>query len=232
MKPQAKVVPFAQYVNDELYVISQELSCFSLEEYGDVIMSSADRFFDRLSIGEEEIEYYYPYYFWWMVFCSRGKIVNNRTIYQMFLQKNLWKYKKRPHLKEALLKWQYVIPSFYYIKEIGSERVFCLYDIFDQRQILKVVIIPQDTFKQPAKGDVLAGLVLPMVGGGYFSVVDLMIIPDKIRSPLISKLIRFYESDITVSTNEFFSKNYPIMLRKTIKHLIDNKIKNTVKVYR
>lgn len=232
MKPQSKIVPFAEHVNDELYAISQDLFLFSLEEYEDVIISNGDRFFDRLPISEEEVDYYYPYYFWWMVFCSRGKIPNNKTIYQMFLQKNLWKYKKKPHIKEALLKWQYVIPSFYYIHEIANERVFCLYDIFDQRQILKVVIVPQDTFKQPAKGDVLAGLVLPMVGGGYFSVVDLLIIPDKIRASLISKLIRFYESDITVSTNEFFSKDYPVMLRKTIKHLIDNKIKNTIKVYR
>jgi hypothetical protein len=117
-----------------------------------------------------------------------------------------------------------VIPSYFYIEEMASKRVYCLYDIFDYRE-LKVVIVPQETFKQPVSNDVLAGLVLPLADGGYFSVVDLFIIPDKIRAPLISKLISFYQSDITISTGEFFTRHYPEMLKMTIEHIIENKVK-------
>ncbi len=224
MKVQSKKVTlFSQNVNDELFVISQDIAYFSLEEYGDVIMPNVERFFDQFPFSEEEREYYYPYYFWWMVFCSRGTYPNDRTIYQMFLQKNRWKFKKRPHLESTLLKWQYVIPSFFCIEEMASERVFCLFDIFDYRNF-KAVVIPQDMIKQPTCNDVLAGVILPLADGGYFSVVDLFIIPDKIRAPLISKLISFYRGDITITTGEFFSRHYPEMLKMTIDHLIENKI--------
>jgi hypothetical protein len=215
------VVPFYQKTNDELWEITKDLLTFSMERYEDVINFSLVQFFDQFSITEEEKEYLYPYYFWWLVFCSRETIPNNQTIYQMFLRYNRSKFKKKPHLKKALFGWQYVIPSFFYIEERASKRVFGLYDIFDYRE-LKVVVVPQETFKQPDSKDVLAGLALPLADGGYFAVIDFLVIPDKIRAPLISKLIQFYQSDITVSTGEFFSKHYPEMLKMTIEHLIEN----------
>lgn len=59
-------------------------------------------------------------------------------------------------------------------------------------------------------------MVLPLADGGYFSVIDPFIIPDKIRAPKISRLISFYQSDLTISTGEFFSKHYPKMLKMTM----------------
>jgi hypothetical protein len=219
-----KVASFSQKINDELYGISYDLLHFSLETYENVLIERTEQFFDQFPISEQEKEVFYPYYFWWMVFCSRDTISNNKTIYQMFLKRNQWKFRKKPLLKRTLSMWQYVIPSFFYIEEMASERVFCLYDIFDYTNY-KVVVIPQDTFRQPTSNDVLSGIVLPLVDGGFFSVVDPLIIPDKIRLQLISKLIRIYQSDITITTGEFFSIHYPKMLKITIEHLIENKIK-------
>lgn len=219
-----KVVPFSQKTNDELLGVIKDLTYFSLEKYENIIIPSSEQFFDQFPITEEEREFLYPYYLWWLVFCSRGIFSNNKTIYQMYLQKNRWKFKKKPHLERTLFWWQYVIPSFFYIEEMASKRVFCLFDIFDVREY-KVVVVPQETFKQPASKDVLAGMVLPLADGGYFSVIDFLVIPDKIRAPLISKLISFYQSDLTITTGEFFSRHYPEMLKMTIEHLIENKIK-------
>lgn len=143
-------MPFSQNINDELFSISKDLAYFSLEKYGNIIIPNAEQFLDQFPISEEEREYYYPYYFWWVVFCSCGTIPNHKTIYQMFLQKNRWKFKKKPHLKRPLLMWQYVIPSYFYIEEMATKRVFRLYDIFDYREY-KVVVVPQDTFKEPTR---------------------------------------------------------------------------------
>lgn len=225
MKIQAKkVVPISQNINDELFGITKDLTYFSIEKYENVIIPNTEQFFDQFPISEQEREYFYPYYFWWLVFCSRGTISNNKTIYQMFLNENRSKFKKKPYLERTLLQWQHVIPSFFYIEEVASKRVFCLFDIFDYRE-LKVVVVPQDTFKQPDSNDLLAGIVLPLADGGYFSVIDFLIIPDEIKAPLISKLISFYQSDLTISTGEFFSRHYPKMLKMIIEYLIENKVK-------
>ncbi|WP_456278740.1 hypothetical protein [Bacillus sp. AK128] len=219
-----KVVHFSENVNDQLWGIIEDLTYFSFEKFEKTISSKLDHFFNQFPISEEEREYLYPYYFWWMVFCSSGTISNNKTIYQLFLQQNQWKFKKKPHLKSTLLKWQDAIPSFFVIEEIASKRFFCLVDICDHREY-KIVYVPQDTFNQPTSCDMLAGIILPLADGGYFSVIDPLIIPDKVKTPFISKLKSSYQSDSTMPPREFFSKNYPQILKMTIEYLIENKIK-------
>jgi hypothetical protein len=219
-----KVVLFSEKINEELLGITNDLMYFALEQYENEIMPELELFFDQFPLTEEEKGYYYPYYFWWQVFCSRSTINNNKTIYQMFLHKNRFKFKKKNQLERTLLQWQYVIPSYFYIEKMASQRVFGLFDIFDYRDY-KAVIVPQETITPPASNDVLAGMVLPLADGGYFSVIDFFIIPEKIRAPLISKLISFYQNNNTISTREFFSRHYPLMLKMTIDHLIENKMK-------
>jgi hypothetical protein len=92
LQTQSKKVPFSQKVKDELFGISKDLTYFALEKYENVIIPNTKQFFDQFPLSEEESEYFYPYYFWWLVFCSRGTISNNKTIYQMFLQKNRWEF--------------------------------------------------------------------------------------------------------------------------------------------
>jgi hypothetical protein len=222
--PSKNFVSFSKGVNEELMEVAEDILIFSFENYDKVVLPEAERFFDQFPFTEEEREYFYPYYYWWKVFCSRGFLPEHKTIYQMFLNKNRRKFRKKPLLESTLLKWQYVIPSFFYIEEMISDDLYHLFDIFDYREN-KIVVVSQEGFKQPESNDVLAGIVLPLANGGYFSLFDIFVIPDKIRAPIISKLISFYQSDITITTGEFFSRHYPDMLKMTLDHLLHHNIR-------
>lgn len=219
-----KFVPITKKIDDELYLISQDLACFSLDYFGHVIMPKTEEFFSQFNMSEEEKEFYYPYYIWWLIFCSRDCCPGNKTIYRQFLQTRRGKIRKKPLLEQTLSRWQYVNPGFFDIVYMASKRVFCLFDIFETGSF-KIAYIPQYTFAEPDSNDMLAGIVLPLANGGYFSVIDLLIIPAAVKTSLILKLIHFYRHHKTTTNRDFFSEYYPEILKITINHMLENNIK-------
>ncbi|QVY62098.1 hypothetical protein [Cytobacillus gottheilii] len=217
------VVSISEKTNDQLLEVIEDFTCFSLDQYGDILIPKTEEYLDQFPISEKEKEYYFPYYYWWAVFCSRSLAAEKKTVYELYLQDNSWKFKKKHNLERVLSSWKFVFPSFFFIEEMATERIFCLVDVFDYFKY-KPVVLTSKLYTQPSSKDAFTGLILPLAGGGYFTVVDFLIIPEHLKAPLMSKLMKFCQNHKVIPPGVVLSKYYPEMLKITIDHLIKNKV--------
>ncbi len=219
-----KIVSITQSVDAELFLISHELANYSYENYGKLITLDTGDYFDSFSMSEEEKEFYWPYYIWWLIFCSRKFLPYGKTVFQMFLQNCERHRKLKPLLEKSLSRWQHVHPGFYRIVHKVSGQVYHLADLFDSRKE-KVVCVSEEMKREPSDSDLLTGLVLPSASGVYFTVVNPLIIPGTLKDSLVTKLEKFYQEKNRPGQEDFFAEHYPEMLKITIDHLLENNLR-------
>jgi thiol-disulfide isomerase/thioredoxin len=107
--------------------------------------------------------------FWCKVFYDSNEDFWNSCIAD-FIYKNNDRLKNTPILISWLETCAKAVPKFYFIGHKYNDRVFVAIDILDEKPLNVIVYDPLAV--SPKKGEIAAGLLIPLGDGLYFPIVD------------------------------------------------------------
>lgn len=147
---------------------------------------------------------------WWAIFYSPlGK--GNITIFQSYLAKNLHRWESESGLfQQVLVSWLSINPSFYFVDNSKSGRVFVLCDIFEAQT--RIVYMYNDIYRMPKCGEIITGMLLPTGDGCYITPSGFFHIPELQSQIVFQEILPFYEKNLESPNYKFNSLLYPDLL--------------------
>ena len=202
----------------ELFEIIDDIFSFSNTYYDSFIFDLDNHFQQQESMQVEHSMIYYPHLYWWAVFCAPfGK--DGKTIFDYYLHKRLFKFKRKRAILNIVLQWRNIHPSFYVHVHSLDERVLLVKDLFDHSY--KIVTVYNNNYKKPAGNQLLTGLVLPFGNRSYCTIIDFLHISSPKQSPEEDLLLTLRPTNLSFVTPYDLTSDYPSFLARCMKSLIE-----------
>lgn len=162
--------------------------------YDEEKASVIEEFVDDHGLKEKKRHNLFDNLFWWeMLFQT-----NPRAIDEYLLENNNY-YKAKPFMKSWLKECSNAMPKFYFIGHKFHDNFFIAVDILTEKPIQVIVCTPIAT--PPKKGEIAAGILLPLGGNLYTPLVDLYHFDYEAREAMASCLREHYST---------YLKDYPM----------------------
>jgi|GEM_PF-5784779 len=204
------VVSMEDKVFSDLCSQLREILYFASDNYGKRLNEEIGQISDLMNVSEDLTEDAFFQIAWWAIFCSKLKL-ENKTIYQIYLEKNQHKLsKKSRHFQQVLISWLHVNPYYVDDDESSSGRVFELTDVFEAK--MRIVGMFNDIYWMPKRGELITGLLLPTSDGWYITPAGFLHIPQSLSQTVVNKLLPFYEKNLKSPNYKFNSHLYPDLL--------------------
>lgn len=222
MVSQSDFIHASDRLRKELFAVLDELFFFLVNDYNEEILKLIDVLIAEMNISEEEEEAIFPQLVWWGTFCSPIGI-EQKTIYQIYLQKNKHKLKKkRRQVQKVLVSWLQLNAGFYYVIEPEDEEscVYYLCDVFEGE--IRRLSIQRELFQLPKSGEMLTGLLLPMGDDSYATLSGFYHIPQQLTQKIVQEIIPYFERHAVSPNYKLNPHLYPSLIKCTLQMITES----------
>ncbi|RDY71390.1 hypothetical protein ACJA3J_21090 [Halobacillus sp. SY10] len=134
--------------------------------------------------------------FWWRVLYDVSEI-ENVSFVEDFCMEYKQDLKQTPLMKAWLEEWEKASPKFYYIGHKFGANAFVAVDM-ETEETVEVVMIDRRV-KEPEKGSIAVGTLIPMGNALYFPVTGFYYFDPEVSKELARPLMYHYEKHMEAS---------------------------------